>query len=78
MKREEILVMDLCHEIDYWKNQARVWKKKYDELNDEHNQMVKESIAHGSAMMGNFMMLALHSDEKTMTEAFPLDSNGKK
>lgn len=45
MRRSELLIVDLCDEIDYWKSEADRWKKEYEDLREDHTLMNKQFIA---------------------------------
>lgn len=70
MNRVEILIEDLCNEIDYWKNRAvesekgtKGWKTKcFENLND--------SIAHGKKMCNIMIKSLLSADEEKLKENF--------
>jgi hypothetical protein len=56
MKTIDLKFAELCDEIDYWKSEAYKWKNRYIELRQEHTSTVKDSIKHGEAMIGNFVL----------------------
>jgi hypothetical protein len=70
MKTADIKFIELCNEIDYWEEEAKHWKDKYDKLNKEHFEMIDKNIKHNYTMFGNILKALLSSDEKKLKENF--------
>lgn len=62
-RRHDILVSDLCYEIDELSREVDHWKKKYDELHEEYINHMNENIANSQKGIGQMLMLALSSKE---------------
>lgn len=62
-KKGEILILDLCDEIDYWKQKAAYWEAEYNKMRDEYNQHLNESISRTREMTGTLLTMALCAKE---------------
>lgn len=47
MGRAEILVQDLCEEIDFWKEEAHKWETRYNEEVQRDFKRSKEAVERG-------------------------------
>lgn len=54
---------DLCEEIDQWKDEAKYWKKMYNEELERSNKAMNESLEMSRQGVANALMLALRVDE---------------
>lgn len=69
-KRINILIDELCTEVDYWKSRCLVVEAELKRLKEKRHKEVIKSIKHNEAMMSNFLKLALTSNKKQMQKAF--------
>lgn len=60
MKTVDVKFLQLCNEIDQWKDEANYWKDKYEELNKEYSQHLNQSLASAQKGVANALMFALH------------------
>lgn len=57
--RSEILMVDLCEEIDHWKSEAEYWKGQYESEVKESNRHLTERMAEAQKGIGQMLSLAL-------------------
>jgi hypothetical protein len=63
MKTVDVKFLQLCNEIDQWKDEANYWKEKYEELNKEYSQHLNQSLASAQKGVANALMFALSVKE---------------
>lgn len=59
MKTIDRVVLDLCEEIDYWKEQAKYWKTRAEELQQEQIQDTNKRYQEAMKGIANGLSLAL-------------------
>ena len=71
--RIDMLVSDLCEEVDYWKNLFVEERARADRLQRELNDTNTRAIRHGETMMGHLLVAALNGN---LTPTPPKDGAG--
>jgi hypothetical protein len=61
-QRAELLITDLCSEIDILRDLLAESRAAEQEWRKKHNDLVLADIQHGNQMMGGFLRLALTCD----------------
>ena len=59
MKTIDIKFLQLCNEIDQWKDEANYWKERYEEINKEYSQHLNQSLDSAQKGVANALMFAL-------------------
>lgn len=59
MKTINVKFDELCIEIDYYKEEAKFWKSKYDELNKEYSLHINESLLSAQKGVANALRFVL-------------------
>ncbi len=59
MKTFDILVSDLCEEIDFLKHELKKAKEEANHYRNEYNSMIHSSINHSNKMMVNILDVLL-------------------
>lgn len=59
MKRYEILVADLCEEIDALKESVAYWRNKYESERNERNKESSKRLEESKKGVANALLLAL-------------------
>lgn len=62
LPRTEILLIDLCDEIDNLKEEVLYWKNKYEEKNKKLNEVLDSSIKSSFMIQGNLIKAILDGD----------------
>lgn len=62
MKRLDLLVSDLCEEVDFWKDRAESLEKELEIWKEKHRKSVSDSIHHSHEMMAGVVKLVLTKD----------------
>lgn len=57
--RIEILISDLCDEIDEWKERSQYWEKMYKEERDTNIKVMNERFEESKQGVANALMLCL-------------------
>lgn len=58
-KKFDLLVSDLCAEIDEWRKEAEYWKAKYMEERDARNMELTERLEESKKGVANALMFCL-------------------
>ena len=59
MKTFDRTILNLCQEVDYWKEQAETWKQKYEEQFQETMQFYRQQNDEAMKGVANALMFAL-------------------
>ena len=59
MRTADIKFLQLCNEIDQWKDEANYWKEKYEELQKEYSEHINQSLVSAQKGVANALMFAL-------------------
>lgn len=59
MKTADIKFLELCDEIDYWKERAEMWEQRYKQERDENIAFVNNRLEETKKGVGIALMLAL-------------------
>jgi hypothetical protein len=59
MKTVDVKFLQLCNEIDRWKDEANYWKERYEELNKEYSQHLNQNLDSVQKGVANALMFAL-------------------
>jgi hypothetical protein len=62
-KRFDILISDLCEELDREKENSLYWKDKYEQVVKEKEELFQSSVDHNKKMLGNMLSFALRTKE---------------
>jgi hypothetical protein len=63
MKTAEIKILDLCNEIDYWKDRCSEAEKDAKYWKDEYAKHLNESIAASQRGVANALLFALYASD---------------
>ena len=69
MKTINIKLIELCNEIDSYKEMAEYYKNKYEEYKKKYNDLLSEFIHHSNAMMNNVLDLMLNKEKRNEKES---------
>lgn len=58
-QRIDLLTSALCEEIDYWKEQATLWKNEYIKERDLNIQVTNERLSDAQKGVANALMFCL-------------------
>jgi len=69
MKRHDLLVSDLCREIDWLREQLTEAEAERDEYRRKYNDSLNSSIRHSHAMIGSILQVTLGGQFPKQLEA---------
>jgi hypothetical protein len=75
MKTADLKFVELCNEVDDWKEAANYWKEKCEAVEKKYTRILDESIAHSQVMTGNQLKLLLSADMDKVHEQFSEGGN---
>jgi hypothetical protein len=55
--------IELCEEIDMWKNEAMYYKEKYEESTKDYSKLLSSSIADAKNTTGQLLSLMFNSEQ---------------
>lgn len=58
-KRSDILISDLCEEIDYWKSEANRYKEMFEEERNLRASLINDDIERTNKGVAQALMFAL-------------------
>jgi hypothetical protein len=61
--RKEILVNELCNEIDFLKEERDYYKDLYEKERSQNNKMLNENLERSKKELGNALMFALSTTD---------------
>ena len=59
MRTADVKFLQLCNEIDQWKEEANYWKEKYEELQKEYSEHINQNLVSAQKGVANALMFAL-------------------
>ena len=68
MKTADKLFLQLCEEIDYWKNEAKYWEAKYKECNKQLRESYDRQIQSGKDVFGVVLKGVLEQGESVSVD----------
>jgi len=60
----DLTFMDLCRQVDYWKEQAEYFEQKYKDEVRENNKQMNERLEESRMQLGNALMFAFSVEDK--------------
>lgn len=63
MRTANFKFLELCKEIDFWKDRAEYFEELYEEQLKKYHELLDDSIKHSRTMMGNFLTAMLEKGE---------------
>ena len=63
MRTANMKFLELCEEIDSWKEEAQYWKEKYEEATKEHHEYLNESLLSAQKGVANALMFCLSAKD---------------
>jgi len=70
MKTVDLKFLEMCEEIDTWKNEAKYWKDKFDVLDEQQRKDLYERIENSSKRTTQLVKLAMCADPEKLEKAF--------
>ena len=63
IKTIDVVVSNLCNEIDQWKEETEYWRDKYEKEAERNNKMVNESLESAKNGIANALVFALNVED---------------
>ena len=57
----DLKFLELCYEIDCWKQEAEYYKNLYNESQKDYNELLNRGIADGQKTVGSLLSLMLNA-----------------
>lgn len=66
--RFDLLISELCEEIDYWKGRAKDAEERADNVQRQYSETLTRDIKHGEKMMGMLLMATINGNLRPSSE----------